>query len=122
MTIKKKYLICIAIIIVLTISFLIFLLISKNEKKYTGSMVGIFIHSNDNYRSGVELRANGTCDIASSLDSKFNVYYLDCTYIRKDKEVILTYYTNASNKYVTISYDILPDGNLGLLNNIYYRQ
>lgn len=70
-------------------------------------MVGIFIHSNDNYRSGVELRANGTCDIASSLDSKFNVYFLDCTYIRKDKEVILTYYRNASNKYVTISHEAI---------------
>ena len=70
-------------------------------------MVGIFIHSNDNYRSGVELRANGTCDIASSLDSKFNVYFLDCTYIRKDKEVILTYYRNASNKYVTISHEVI---------------
>ena len=106
MTIKKKYLICIAIIIVLTISFLIFLLISKNGKKYTGSMVGIFIHSNDNYRSGVELRANGTCDIASSLDSKFNVYFLPI-YLLFSSSISIQFYANIhknsiNNKFYVI--------------------
>ena len=118
MDIGKKEISIIIVIVIILVACLMAFFITRKEEKYTGSMVGTFINKSEGRTSTIILRANGTCDISKP-------YFLasNCTYVRQDNEVILSYYSVYSNKDVENSYDILPDGNLSALGIItYYRQ
>ena len=121
MYIGKKELSKIIVIIVIVITaFVILFFVAKKEEKYTGSIVGTFVDKSETDTRTIVLRQNGTCNITYT---SFPLMIINCTYVRQDDEVIMSYYCLNTKKDVEVSYDILPDGNLSVLGlSTYYRQ
>ena len=121
MYIKKQYIISLIIVVMITIVVgLVINLDLDKEQPYKGSMVGKYVYKSNAYTNVVELNKNGTCNFYYE-----NEYlnYTNCTYVRQEQEVILSYYCIRTEKDVEIIFEITSTGDLkNIVGLIYYRQ
>lgn len=113
---KSKSLVFIYLFIIVSIIITIFFLANREDPPYTGSMVGTFLSDS----SKLILRNDGTCSLTGYYNNIPIYSSSNCNYIKKTKEVTISYYLDG--KYIDLTYDILPNGNLYLGIIEYYRQ
>lgn len=120
---KKNIIIIIATILVIFISLTIILINVTKNKKYTGSMYGTYIYQDSDYKLKVVLNNDGSCiNQAEGSNSFLNVYTTNCTYVRQDNKIILTYTVLNTGNSASEEYEILPNGNLHYTFYELYRQ